>query len=132
MSGVLNVLAAGGGKFVYSVTVGSFAGPSYGFNNSAGAGAISPATFRGLTVLDVDSRSGNNDFNLTLSTVVAQTYFQYVMVQRTDGAWTIYHQADAFFTGGPINTLWTWGFGVGGDPAWTATSPSPRAVIIAF
>lgn len=129
MTGVLNAMVGGGGKFNYSVTIGSGAGPFYGYNEGSAVGSVSPGSFRGLTFADLSSRAGNHDFNLALNGAVAQTYFQYVMVQRSNGAWSIYRQQDALFLSN-VDTIWTWGSG--SDPAWTGTSPSPRQIIICF
>lgn len=132
MSGVLNVMVAGGNKASYSVTIANVGGvaSTYGYNSgSVPSGAISPSLFRGLTLIDVSSKGGQYNFNLALNGVVAQTYFQYVMVQRTNGAWTQYSQQNvSAFTSGPANSIWTWGTGT--DLAWTSTSPSPRAIYI--
>jgi hypothetical protein len=135
MTGVLNAVVASGGKFLYSVTIANIGGVAneYGYNDSAvPSGAISPSTFRGVTVRVAKSRSGNDNFTLTLNgPALAQSFFQYVAVQRTNNAWALYRSADAAFTPGALANIWVWGSG-GADPAWTSTSPSPRAIIIAF
>lgn len=132
MTGVLNAMIAGGGESVYNVTIGSFAGPSFGLNDSVPAGSISPSTFRGETIKVAASRAGNDDFTLTINGVYTQSFIQSVTVQRTDGALEIFRQQDvSSFISGPSTSIWQWGSG-GSDPAWTATSPSPRAIIISF
>src|SRR5687767_10903308 len=133
MSGVLNALVAGGGKFSYSVTIANHtAGTTYGYNDSVPAGAITPSSFRGVTIRAAGSRSGNDNFTLVLNgPELAQSFFQSVLVQRTSGASVIYRSADAVFTPGALANIWVFGSG-GADPAWTSTSPSPRSIIIGF
>jgi hypothetical protein len=134
MTGVLNSAVGNGGKFSYSVSVVNVGGTAtlYGFNDSAGAptGSISPTTFRGSTIRAATSRqSSGYDFSITINGEVPQSYFQYVMVEGTDGAWDIYRQADASYASS-ITTIWSWGSG--SNRSWTSDSPSPRKIIVAF
>lgn len=133
MTGVLNAVIAAGGKFGYSVTIANHTGgTTYGYNDSVPAGAISPGTFRGVNIRVAGSRSGNDNFTLSLNgPALSQSFFQSVLVQRTNGALVLYRSGDATFTPGALANVWLWGSG-GADPAWTATSPSPRTIIIAF
>jgi hypothetical protein len=135
MTGVLNAVVAGGTKFIYSVTVANLQGldGAYGYNFSTEpSGAISPSTFRGVDILVASAWAGptNFDFNLSLDgPALEQSFFQYVMVQGTDGSWRTYHSADAdFFVPGELSNIWAW---EADGPPWTATSPSPRTIIIA-
>jgi hypothetical protein len=137
MTGVLNAMVGVSNAQPFSVTIANVGGTAnlYGYNDSAvPPGSISPATFRGATVKVATSQSGGtgHSFNFCLSGVLAQSFFQYVSVQRTTGAWVIFRQQDvSSFVSGPTVTIWQWGGGVP-DAVWTSTSPSPRQITIAF
>jgi hypothetical protein len=113
MTGVLNAMVGQGGS-VYSVTVGTN-GLFYGFNSADAFGAISPST---------------TDLGITIEGSHTQNYFSGVTVQTTSGSIRYFPSSSATFStfgSSPVLSGWTWDTNT---PAWTATTPSPRFMII--
>lgn len=133
MSGALGaVLAATGGKYVYSIGVADLGGfgTSFGYNDGTSpTGSITPSSFRGAAIRVAATDTTGFDFTLTLNGVLAQTFVGEVLVQGTDGSYRRYvaSAADSFISG-PSVSIWSWSTG---NPL-TAATPSPRALIIAF
>lgn len=127
MTGVLSAMVGQGGV-VYSVTVGTN-GVFYGFNLADEWGAITPSTYRG-SIIQLTAVSSQDDFNLTIEGSHTQNYISGVTVQTTSGSLRFFPSSSATFStfgSSPVLSGWTWDTNT---PAWTATTPSPRFIII--
>lgn len=118
-------IAASGENF--SVTVGN-SGTFYGFITTGPVGAVSPASFKGITIdaVATDTTVPAYDFSVSLDGggVLAQTFFRAALVQRTNGTWVRYETSAASFSAGTS----TWSWGTGSSPVWSATGT--RALIL--
>lgn len=132
MTGALNAMVAAGQiETAYGVTIGNIGG-LFGYNDGSGFGAISPATFRGISITSVVSDSGDWDLALQLnSNSVGQNYLKGVRVQTTSGTIRTYLASAASFSVVGSFSNWSWGAG-GASMAWTSTSPSPRSLVIFY
>ena len=117
---------------IYTVTVGN-SGSEFGYQDSGPAfGSVSPGgrifTPGGSNFPITAMKSGFVDFAFEILSVVAQSSFRYLLVERTDGSFVRYNfDGGTYATPGGTRTLWTWGGG--SNRAFTATSPATRRVI---
>lgn len=127
MTGVLNAVVGQGGGQRYSVTIGNFSTTRYGYTDVGPSGAISPSTFRGVTIKSVASNASPGQlFIVSLQGSRAQSFFAGIEVQRTDGTMQTFTTASATFSDLGTETTWSWA----NSPAyvWSSTSPSPRII----
>jgi succinylarginine dihydrolase len=132
MTGVLNAVVGQASAASIVVTIGVAAGTQYGFNSVAAIGSVSPATFKGNT-FQVIASDTSYDFSISiLGASLPQTLFRSVTVQSTAGTIRTYLASAATFsaTSAPDKSQWLWG--TGSSKVWTATSPSPRTVLIHY
>lgn len=131
MSGAIlaaaGVAAAAGTS--YSVTVGTTGGV-FGFSNAT-IGAMSPATFKGISIRAAYT-SGVPQFFFSLSSLgLAQSLFNGILIQNTAGAWVRMSTATAVSfenTGLNFAGCSTWVFNL--SAGWSATVPSPRTMLL--
>jgi hypothetical protein len=135
MTGVLNAMVGGGEQLVLiDVTMGTDGTTRFGYADSgsgiSGApfGSASTTAFRGKTIeILMSSGAAGNNLALRFDSAVSDSaFFKRVLVQATSGSQRTFLIGDATF----ITDTYTWGNG--SDPAWSATSPSPRRVIIYY
>ena len=106
-----------GGGIGYACNVAFISGSFYGYIQGNG-GSITPATYKGVTLLHVGVHGGADDFSIyMIPPVLPQNFFDRVIVQDTAGVFRTYLTSAAFYS--PGSTTWQWG--VGANPVWTAT-----------
>jgi hypothetical protein len=131
MTGVLNAVVSNQNAQPFIVTIGN-AATQYGFNSVAAIGAVSPGTFKGNTFRVIAS-DASYDFAIEiLGTSLPQTLFRSVTIESTAGTIRTFLASAATFsaTSGPDKSTWLWGSG--SSKVWTATSPSPRTVLLHY
>lgn len=133
MTSVLNAVVASHNSASFSVTIGN-ASTQYGFNTNEAIGSVSPSTFKGNTLYGIAS-DVSFDFGIViLGTGIPQAFFRSVVVQSTAGTIRSYASSAATFSSGVgiggNQSQWLWG--TGSSKVWTATSPSPRALILQY
>lgn len=131
MTGVLGAIVASQNSQPIIVTIGNSAA-QYGFNSVAVIGAVSPGTFKGNTIRVIASDTSYDFAIEILGTSLPQTLFRSVTVESTAGTIRTFLASAATFsaTSGPDKSTWLWG--TGSSKVWTATSPSPRTVLIHY
>jgi hypothetical protein len=126
MTGVLNAVVAQS-ALGYAVNVSAPGGGLFGWNGLSGS--VTPSTLKGATINDLYS-IGTSSLNLRLdlSSVVAQSYFRYLVVQDSTGALQTFTSASATFSNpGGTSTRWDWS----GSGVWT-TSHASRLLTFYF
>lgn len=126
MSGILNAMVAVSSGVHITVGIGNVS-TTFGYLQPSAIGSVSPSSFKGATILALESRTDAFDFAVILNGVLAQSFFSYVLVETTAGTIVKYRQQDAILAQGS-STSWTWGNGAAS--AFTATSPATRTVFI--
>jgi hypothetical protein len=105
----------------FSVTVASNGSGGWGYLDSV-YGSISPPSY-GTSGGSVGVRAAGGtvsvDFSFQTIASVAQTWFTYILVQDSTGAWRRYTSATATYTGG-APSAWAWGSG--SNQVWSGVS----------
>lgn len=123
MTGTLQVNAAVTAGYQYNVTVGS--NPAlYGYS-SPSVGSIAPnSVYKGRTIQTLHSPpllEFGYDFLLVFSgSVVAKSYFSYLIVQMTSGVRVLTSASSTFTTPSGTDSQWSWG--TGSSLVWGASS----------
>lgn len=102
---------------------------AFGYDSTSGTpGTLNPiTTLKGVTIITLRSDNLSADLALVMQGVRAQNFWRTIVAQATDGTWRRFNSADASFSA-PANTVWS--FGTGSSRVWTASTPTPRGVII--
>ena len=133
MSGVLNAFLLNGVEYSYSAVVVDLGSNIYGANGDFGS-SITPATFRGATVLAVTCRpvaaGSPYDFQISiddnLGSEPGQAWFRWLRVRDTAGNWRYYSSSSATYFFGLFSS-WTWGSG--SNVVWTSASTYPFVLV---
>lgn len=126
MTGVLNAMVASSARMIV-VGVAAPGGGLFGYNGAAGS--VTPSTVKGITIDNMVSIGGGGlDFRLGFSSVVAQDFFRYLVIQDSSGNYQIRTSASATFSN-PSGTRSSWDWS--GSGIWT-TSHASRTVEFRF
>jgi hypothetical protein len=114
MSGLQNALAASGNAAAFAMGAAS-TGTGAGYRSS-GTGTLSPAAFRGATVVAIESTIDPAQMFVTLTGVVSQSIFREVLVS-SGGTVSRFLSASATYSNPGGNSRWLWTAAVGGGSA---------------
>lgn len=120
---------ASAASYSYSLGPAENALGAFGYDSTSGTpGTLGPVTtLKGATIITLRADNLSADLALVIQGVRAQAFWRMIMVLETSGTWRRYLSANATYSTA-TNTLWS--FGTGSNRVWTASTPTPRGVII--